>query len=82
MSTLPPSAIGTYSHYKLGNLSLKRSIILSVGTSFGGYLGARVATYSKENWDEDYLKAAFGAIIFLTGIRQFRLAARMLKKTN
>lgn len=75
-----PSALGTYSHYKLGNLNLKRSIILSIGTSAGGFLGAKIATYSKENFDEDYLKIAFGTIIFLTGLRQFKLAAALIKK--
>lgn len=75
LSCLLPSLSGTITHYKIGNLDLKKGIILALGTATGGLIGTNAAKII----DEDHLRWAFGVVILLISYKQFRLS-RTIKK--
>lgn len=70
LATLVPAIIGVLTHYRIGNLDVRKSIILGLGCTVGGIIGSRLAKYTKE----DYLRFAFGIVVFSIGVRQFRIS--------
>lgn len=70
LATMVPAVIGVLTHYKIGNLDIRKSLILALGCSLGGIFGSYLAKYSKD----DYLRFIFGIVVFSIGVRQFRLS--------
>ncbi|KAG2373834.1 hypothetical protein C9374_011719 [Naegleria lovaniensis] len=62
-----PSSVALYSHWRVGNVLLKLSPFLLVGSAMGAYLGSSMAS----EMDEEILKRIFAVTMIALGGRQF-----------
>jgi uncharacterized membrane protein YfcA len=77
-SLIIPATIGSYTHFKNGNLKLNKSIYLI----FGSIIGATIGSGMSLSIDEDILKYLFSAFLISMSIRNMVIARRLLSKIN
>ncbi|MEN6617146.1 MAG: sulfite exporter TauE/SafE family protein [Syntrophorhabdus sp.] len=69
LAMAPGSAVGAYTHYKLGNVALNLCIGLALGAGIGGYMGASFAHFLPDL----YLKILFAIMGLWMGIKYVRV---------
>jgi uncharacterized membrane protein YfcA len=72
LAMLPGSAVGAFTHYRLGNIVKKIAVGLMIGAAIGGYLGASLAHIMPEM----YLRVIFSIVGLWMGIRYLRTVRR------
>ena len=68
LAMLPGSAVGAFTHYRLGNVMAKIAVGLALGAATGGYLGASLAHFIPEL----YLRIIFAAAGIWMGIKYLK----------
>ncbi|MHB8108520.1 MAG: sulfite exporter TauE/SafE family protein [Syntrophorhabdaceae bacterium] len=68
LAMVPGSAMGAYTHYKLGNITVRICIGLALGAAIGGYIGATFAHVIPDL----YLKILFSIMGLWMGVKYLR----------
>ena len=67
-----PSMVGSYTHYSKGNVALRVTPLLALGSAAGSYFGGR---YVGPELDEDAMKAGFSVLMLVLGAKTWKKGA-------
>ena len=77
-TTIPTTAMGTFSHWKAGNVNLRYGLIMLTGGVVGSIIGSLCSGFLPQNL---YNKLT-GAILLLLAVQMFISHIRKLRKKN